>query len=501
MIKLKIIIIGAGVIGTAIARELSKYKVDITLVEKKSDVSCGTSKGISGIIHAGYNADFNTLKGKMNVESNPYFDQICEDLNVPFKRNGSLVVGFNKADLKKLKEKKENGEKNGIKGLKIIKRNELLEMEPNLNKDAKYALYAPSAGIISPYELTIGYADNAVINGTKILLETEVTNLIMENDNIKGIKTNNGIIEADLIINSAGLFADKIANMTGENFEITPRKGEYHLFDKIHGDLINHTLFPMPTKKSKGILVLPTVHGNLLIGPNANIIDEKDDLSTTQAGLDEVMQGAKKLVPTLPNNGVITSFSGLRASLPKEDFHIDFSRKVNNMINLIGIQSPGLSSAPAIADKVVDMVNELSNNKLIEKSEYQFKNPKYPHYHEYEEMDNLDQWQAIVKDNKNYGEIICRCEHVSRGEIIDAINRPIQAKNLDAIKRRTRATSGRCKAGFCGTRIIKILSNQLDIDTLEVNKKGKGSNILKARSKELILDKDSNKAGESYEKL
>lgn len=498
---MKIVIIGAGVVGSAIARELSKYKIDIKLIDKKADVACGTSKGNSGIIHAGYNADFKTLKGKMNVKSNPHFDQICDDLNVPFKRNGSLVVGFSKTDLKNLKEKKENGEKNGIEGLRIIQRNELFEMEPNLNKDANYALYAPSAGIISPYELTIGYADNAVINGAEVLLETEVTGLIIEDKTIKGVKTNKGNIAADIIINSAGLFADRVANMAGENFEIIPRKGEYHLFDKIYGDLVNNTLFPMPTEKSKGILVLPTVHGNLLIGPNANTIDEKDDLSTTQKGLDEVITGAKRLIPNLPNNGVITSFSGLRASLPKEDFHIDYAKKVKGMINLIGIQSPGLSSAPAIAEKVVNMVKDMQKDGLTKKKDFQFKNPKYPHYHEYEEKNKVDKWQDIVNKDKNYGEIICRCEHVSRGEIIDAIKRPVPAKNLDAIKRRTRATSGRCQAGFCGPRVLEILSKQLKIDPLEVTKKGKGSNILKARSKEFILNKKPNKVGESNEKL
>ena len=498
---MKILIIGAGVIGTAIARKLSKYKIEVTLIDKKSDVACGTSKGNSGIIHAGYNADFNTLKGKMNVESNPHFDQICEDLNVPFKRNGSLVVGFNESDLKHLKEKKENGKKNGLKGLKIIKRDELLEMEPNLNKDAKYALYAPSAAIISPYELTIGYADNAVINGAKVLLETEVIDLIIEDKTIKGVKTNKGDIEADFVINSAGLYADKIANLAGEKIEITPRKGEYHLFDKVYGGLINHTLFPMPTQKSKGILVLPTVHGNLLIGPNANVIDKKDDLSTTQEGLDEVMSDAKKLVPNLPNNGVITSFSGLRASLSKEDFHIDYAKNIKGMINLIGIQSPGLSSAPAIADKVINMVKEKQKHELQEKKDFQFKNPKYPHYHEYEEKGKVDKWQEIINKDKNYGEIICRCEHVSRGEIIDAVNRPIPAQTLDAIKRRTRATSGRCQAGFCGPRVLEILSEQLKIDPLEVTKKGPGSNILKTRSKELILNKKRDKVGDSNEKL
>ena len=499
---MQIIIIGAGVIGSAIARELSRYKIDIKLIEKEPDVADGTSKANSGIIHAGYNADANTLKGSMNVKSNPIYDQLCEDLKVPFKRNGSLVVGFKDEDLKKLKAKKANGEKNGIKGLEILNREELLSKEPNINKNAKYALYAPSAGIISPYELTIGYADNAVRNGVEVLLNTKVKDLIIEGEKVKGVVTNRGKFKADLVINSAGLYSDKIAKMAGDNFEITPRKGEYHLFDKVHGDLVSNTLFPMPTEKSKGILVLPTVHGNLLIGPNANTIDEKDDFSTTSDGMEEVFKGAKKLVPDVPQNGIITSFSGLRASLSSNDFHIDFSDNKKALINLVGIQSPGLSSAPAIADKVTEMVNhyfKVNNKKLKIKDNFIETNPSYPHYHRYEEENEVEKWQQIVEKNEDYGEVICRCEHVSKGEIIDAIHRPIPAKTVDAIKRRTRASSGRCQAGFCGPRILNILSNQLDIDPLEVTKKGKGSKILKARSKEIILKdiKEENNVGDS----
>ena len=489
---MKIVIVGAGVIGTAIARELSRYNLDILLIEKEPDVSDGTSKANSGIIHAGYNADFDTLKGVMNVKSNPYYDKLCEDLKVPFKRNGSLVVGFNDDDLKDLKDKKENGEKNGIEDLKILGQDEIFEMEPNINKEAKYALYAPTAGIISPYELAIGYADNAVRNGVEVLLDTKVTDLLIKGDEVKGVYTNRGEFKADLVINAAGLFSDKIAKMAGDDFEITPRKGEYHLFDKEYGGLVNHILFPMPTKTSKGILVLPTVHGNLLIGPNANEINDKQDYSTTNDGLEEVFKGAKRLIPEIPTDGIITQFSGLRASLPDEDFHIDFSKHKKALINLIGIQSPGLSSAPAIAEKVIDMVNQFAkeNNYTFDnKDDFQEKNPEYPHYHEYEENGEVEKWQEIVEKDKNYGEIICRCEHVSRGEIIDAINRPVPARTVDAIKRRTRASSGRCQAGFCGPRILNILSNHLKIDPLEVTKRGKNSKILKRRSKELILEK------------
>lgn len=498
---MQIIIVGAGVIGAAVARELSRYDIDITLIDKEPDVSNGTSKANSGIIHAGYNADVSTLKGHMNVESNEEFDKISCDLKVPFKRNGSMVIGFAEDDLKKLKEKKANGEKNGVKGLEIIGREEILKKEPHVNKDAKYALYSPTAGIISPYELAIAYADNAVRNGVEVLLNTEVTDLIIEGEELKGVFTNRGEFRADLVINAGGLFSDKLAEMAGDKFEINPRKGEYHLFDKTYGDFVEHTLFPMPTATSKGILVFPTVHGNLLIGPNAEAIDKKDDLSTTKTGLKEVFAGAKKLLPDLPNNGIITSFSGLRAALPTEDFHIDFSQNKQGLINIIGIQSPGLSSAPAIAYKVVDMVDQYLKKKdavLKEKDNFIEENFQYPQYHRYEENNRIEDWQEFIKENEDYGEIICRCEHVSRGEIIDAINRPVPACTVDAIKRRTRASSGRCQAGFCGPRILEILANQLKIDPLKVTKKGRDSKILKAKSKEIILkrEKSINKAGD-----
>jgi len=489
---MRIIIIGAGVIGTAIARELSRYEIDIVLLEKTADVANGTSKANSGIIHAGYNADFDTLKGKLNVKSNPVFDKLCADLKVPFKRIGSYVVGFNEQDLKELKKKKENGEKNGLGDLEIIGQKQLISQEPNINKKAKYALYAPGAAIISPYELTIAYANNAVINGVQLLLNTEVNDLISDDGQIKGVKTNQGEIKGDFVINAAGLYSDKIARMAEDNFKIKPRKGEYHLFDKEYGDLVNHILFPMPTKKSKGILVLPTVHGNILIGPNANTIDDKDDLSTTSKGLNKVLNGAKRLIPEIPEKGVITSFSGLRAALSSEDFHIDFSENLVGLINIIGIQSPGLSSAPAISDMVVEMFKNYSlreNYELQLKKDFKEKNSKLPHYYEYEDKGKLDDWQKIVEKHEDYGEIICRCEHVSRGEIIDAINAPVPAQTIDAIKRRTRASSGRCQAGFCGPRILQILADQLNIDPLEVSKKGSGSQILRARSKQLILEK------------
>jgi len=322
--KADVVIVGGGVIGTAIARELSRFNINIILLEKEDDVAMGTSKGNSGIIHAGYNADFRTLKGQLNIKSNPGFDKLCRDLKVHFKRIGSLVVGFNEEDLKKIRELKKNGEKNGINNLEIIRGPKLFKSEPNLNHQAKYALYAPSAGIISPYKFTIALADNAVINGVKVLLETEVKDIRIEKKQVCGVVTDRGLIETRVIINAAGLYADEIAKTAGDSFKISPLKGEYHLFDKQWGNLVNHILFPIPTKLSKGILVAPTVHGNLLIGPNSCRVKEKDDLSTTRAGIKEVHAGARKLIPHLPHQDLINSFAGLRADIEgRNDFVIE----------------------------------------------------------------------------------------------------------------------------------------------------------------------------------
>lgn len=493
--KCEIAIIGAGVVGTAIARELSKYNFDIVLLEKDDDVSMGTSKANSGIIHAGYNADAKTLKGELNVKANPLFDKLCTDLKVPFKRIGSLVVGFTNEDLKILKREKENGEKLGIKGMEIVSGERLSALEPNLNEEAKYALYAPTAGIISTYEFTIALADSAVLNGVKVLLETEAVDILTDNGQVIGIKTNHGNIKTKMIINASGLYSDQIARMAGDSsIRITPRKGEYHLLDKKWGDFVKHVLFPIPDNYSKGILVTPTVHGNLMIGPNSNETDNKDDLAVTQTGLDRVYEGASKLVSGISRRDVIASFAGLRAIEENGDFIISASSSVKGLINVAGIQSPGLTSAPAIAEMVVDLVKEetrdIMDSEIREKDEYLETLPQYPIFNENSRTD----WDKIIKENPEYGEIICRCEKISRGEIIKAIHRPVPARSMDAVKRRARAGAGRCQGGFCGPRVVEILAEELNISPLEVTKKGESSEILVAKSKELIKAGDLNEA-------
>jgi len=485
--KTDISIIGGGIIGTAIARELSKYKVNTILIEKEEDVAMGTSKANSGIIHAGYNDNFNTLKGKLNVISIRKFDKLCSDLKVPFKRVGSLVIGFDEKDLSKIIKLKEIGDNNKINNIQIIKGDKLFQLEPNLNPFAKYALYAPTAGIISPYELTIAFADNAAINGVRVLLETEAKGIITDNRKVFAIVTNRGLIQTKIIINAAGLYADQIARLVGDDYKIQPMKGEYQLYDKKLGELVNHILFPIPTKFSKGILVAPTVHKNLLIGPNYYPVKKLDDLATTENGIKEVYNGAKKLIPYLPKKGLINSFAGLRASITnKDDFVIEPSKKVVGFINVLGIKSPGLTCCPAIAEMVVNIIKEVGK-EFIPKLQLNYKDifketlPEKPKYLNYE--DNIASWQEIVEKDSDYGEIICRCEKVSKGEIIKAIHQPVPAKSLDAIKRRTRAGMGRCQGGFCSPKVLKIISDELKISSLKITKKGQGSEILNSETK------------------
>jgi len=490
--KADIVIIGGGVIGASIARELSRYILNVILIEKEDDVAMGTSKGNSGIIHAGYNADFRTLKGRLNIESNPRFDKLCQDLKVRFKRIGSLVVGFTEEDLKRLRELKKNGEKNGLENLEIITGNKLFELEPNLNPQAKYALYAPTAGIISPYKLTIALADNAVINGVKVLLETEAKDIRIEKRRVCGVLTSKGLIETKVIINAAGLHADEIAKTVWDDFKIKPFKGEYQLFDKQWGNLVNHILFPIPTKLSKGILVTPTIHNNLLIGPNSYQVEEKDDPATTKAGTQEVYEGARKLIPHLPHQDLINSFVGLRADIEgRDDFIIGASKKIRGFINVAGIESPGLSSAPAIAEMVSgilkEVVKEISPQlELNHKDDFIETLADQPKFADY--LDKTSKWQEIVEKDADYGEIICRCEKVSKGEVLRAIHQPVPARSLDAIKRRVRAGMGRCQGGFCSPRVLKILSEELKISPLRITKKGPGSEVLKTKTKDMIKE-------------
>ncbi|MEA4805263.1 NAD(P)/FAD-dependent oxidoreductase [Acetobacterium wieringae] len=486
--KTEVLIIGGGVIGASIAHQLVKYNLDIILVEKASDVCMGTSKANSAMIHSGFNIDGGTLKGKLALAANKVVKQLCQDLDVDLvKPLGSITVGFEDSDLEKMKKTMENGIKNGIQGMRLLDQKELHEMEPHLNPEAKYGLFEPETGIINPFEYTVALAENAVINGAKVMLDTEVLDIMIENKTVKGVKTNKGDIEAKVIINAAGLYADKIAAMVEDiDFEIKPRKGQYFLYDKKWGNILTYTIYSAPTKVSKGMIVVPTIDGNILAGSNAEALEDKTDLRTTAEALDQIYTSTiSHLFPELPRMGdVITTFTGLRAASSNEDFIIEAAKTVKGMINVAGIQSPGLTSAPAIAAMVEELVRE-QNLELdfTPKANYEKgrKAPVMLAELSYEERN------ALIEKNPAYGEIICRCESISKGEIKDAIHRPVPATNMDAIKRRVRAGMGRCQGGFCGPKVLDILSRELNVSPLEVTQKGNASFVLVARNKELPL--------------
>lgn len=473
-----VVIVGAGVIGCSIARELSKYDLKTCVVEKDVDVANGTSKANSGIVHAGYDAKFNTLKGKLNARANRMFDDLSKELDFPFKRNGSLVLCFDEDDKDKLKELKNNGEKNDVPGLTILERDAVKVLEPNISDNVVAALYAPTGGIVCPYEMTIAYAENACTNGVEFKFETEVKD-IERTDFGFTVYTNKGDFKTKSIVNAAGLFADSINNMVSENkFSIIPRKGEYCLFEKDAGKNFVRTLFQLPTKMGKGVLVTTTVDGNLLIGPNSIDIEDKDNISTTQEGIGDILSKAKTTIEQIPMRQIITSFAGLRAHSEVNDFIIGEAEDVENFINVAGIESPGLSSAPAIAEMVEQIVVEKFSPNMNKSF-----NPVRNGIPKFREMNNKEREELIAKDNA-YGRIVCRCETVTEGEIVNAIRRPLGARNLDGIKRRTRSGMGQCQAGFCSTKIVDILARELTISPIDVTKFGSDSNILVGKIKE-----------------
>ncbi|AVQ44615.1 NAD(P)/FAD-dependent oxidoreductase [Clostridium botulinum] len=466
-------IIGSGVTGTAVARELSKYNLKTCVVEKAIDVASGTSKANSGIVHAGEDPIPGTLKAKMNVRGNEMFDKLQEEIDFPFKRNESFVLCFDEKDIEKLEELRQRGLKNGLPDtMEILNREEALKLEPNLSEYVVAALRLPTGGIVSPYEFNIALAESAAMNGVEFKLETEIIDIEKKQDGYI-LKTNKGDIETKVVVNAAGVFGDKINNMVSEKkYHITARKGEYLLFDKTVGDMVQRTIFQLPTKMGKGVLVTPTADGNLLLGPTSVDVEEKDDFETTREGLDTVAEKAKLSIKEIPMRQVITSFAGLRAHEENSDFIIEEAEDAENFINAIGIESPGLTSAPAIGEYIREMIVE----KLKPEENKEF-NPIRKDIPKFREMTNEER-KEMIKENSAYGKIVCRCEVVTEGEIRDAIRRPLGAKTVDGIKRRTRAGMGRCQSGFCSNRIVEILAEELGIKRNEVTKFGGNSKIL-----------------------
>lgn len=475
-----VIIVGGGVSGAASARELSRYKIKACVLEKEEDICCGTSKANSAIVHAGYDAVPGSLMAKLNVKGNEMMEQLSKDLDFPFRRIGSLVICLNEADVSKLKELYEKGKKNGVRDLRIISGEEAKTMEPNLNDQVCAALYAPTAGIVCPFELNIALAENACENGVEFRFGTEVEDVI----NIDGgyeLHTNQGTFRTRYVVNAAGVYADRFHNMVSKKkIHITPRKGEYCLLDKTAGRHVSRTIFSLPTKYGKGVLVTPTVHGNLLLGPTANDIENKEGTNTTREGLDEVLTKAGKSVKDLPMRQVITSFAGLRAHEDGGEFIIGEVEDAKGFIDCAGIESPGLTSCPAIGEMVADILKEKMG---LEKKEHFIETRKGildPNTLSKEEHAEL------IRKEPAYGNVICRCEMITEGEILDAIHRPLGAKSLDGVKRRTRAGMGRCQSGFCSPRTMEILARELGKNMSEITKTGGESRLVVGTNKDRL---------------
>lgn len=471
----KIIIIGAGVIGCSIARELSRYDADITVLEAANDVACGTSKANSGVVHGGFDAKPGTLKAKFNVAGNAMFDKLSKELDFPFRRNGAYVLCFDDSKWDGLKKLYDQGIENGVRDVKVVTGDEVRQREPYVSEEVKGALWCPSSGIVSPYEMTIAYAENAACNGVKFVFEKKVVSLSSQGEKTRVVCEDGDAYEADVVVNCAGLFSDEINNcICDKKYKIVPRKGEYMLLDKTAGYLTGTTLFQLPTAMGKGILVVPSVHGNILLGPTAVDIEDKDCKDTTYDGLAEAFDKARITVPTLTKKQVITQFTGLRAHADAGDFVIGWAED-KPLYNLVGIESPGLTAAPAIA---LQAAKEISAKlSLKEKSDFNPVRKGIPCFATMTEKERAE----IIKKNPLYGRIVCRCEVVTEGEIVDSINRPVGAKDLDGVKRRTRAGMGRCQSGFCSERVMEIIARERKIDMTEVTKSGKGSEIIVGR--------------------
>ncbi|MBQ9784784.1 MAG: NAD(P)/FAD-dependent oxidoreductase [Clostridia bacterium] len=476
-----IAVIGGGVVGALIAHTLARYDLKICILEKAHDVATGASSANSAIVHAGFDAKVGSLKARLNVRGSEMMAEVCKKLGVKYKNNGSLVIGFDEDDRKTVEELCERGRQNGVRGVRVIEQAELREMEPNISRNATCALYAPTGAIVCPYELTVAAIGNAMDNGADLVLDYEVTGIECCANGYK-ICSNNEQICAKYVINAAGLYSDAIARMVGDDsFTVHPRRGEYILLDKTAGALVKSTIFRTPSKMGKGILVSPTVDGNLITGPTSVDIEDKADRSTTAEGLALVMKQAGENVEGVPYGKSITSFTGLRAVGSTGDFIINVPRA--GFVNVAGIESPGLSASPAIGEYVADMLAK-SGLALTEKADYIATRAPM---HAFREM-SIEEKNEIIKKDPAYGHIICRCEGVSEGEILAAIRQNPRPRDLDGVKRRTRAQMGRCQGGFCSPYVVEMLANEMNVPYERVTKFGGDSLINVAKTKEVEAD-------------
>ena len=472
-----VVIIGAGVTGASVAYNLSKYAGDFLVVEKHSDVCEETSKANSGICHGGYDAKPGSMKAKMNVEGNHMMNEISEELSFPYQQIGTLVLCHKQEDFDKLQALYDQGIENGVGGMKIIYNEEILALEPNVEKDVYAALLCEEAGIVDPFLMNIAYAEGSNLNGVDYKFNTEITSIEKIDDHYVLTSQDGEKIETRAVVNAAGLYSDAIHNqlLNDNKFDVRARRGEYLLLDKATRGFVNHVLFNLPTEKGKGILVTPTIDGNTLIGPTSDFVDDKADTVTTQERIEEVIEKVEDTVENVPVRQVITSFSGNRAHESGGDFILEETQK--GFFDCVGIESPGLTSAPAIGKYMANLVKESLD--LAENKEFKPGRKPIPKTSEM----STEAHNELIKENPLYGKIICRCEKVTEGEIVDAINGPLSARTVDGIKRRVRATAGRCQGGFCLPSIIEIMARELGVDGEEITKKGNNSYYIEKRAK------------------
>ncbi len=470
--KFDVVIIGGGVTGCAIARELSRYSLKTCLVEREEDVCSGTSKANSAIVHAGHDAKPGSQKARFNLEGNRRMEALSKELDFEFKQNGSLVLCFSQEDMPALQALYEKGVTNGVSGLSILTGDEARAMEPNLTDTVVAALYAPTGGIVCPFGLTIALAENACDNGVEFRFLTEIQKICRTGTGYD-LFSQDTVFHTSYVVNAAGVYADVFHNMVSENkLHITPRKGDYCLMDKEAGGCVSHTIFQLPGKLGKGILVTPTVHGNLLAGPTARDIEDKEAVNTTAEDLAMIMEKANLSVKNVPFRQVITSFCGLRAHEDGDDFIVGEAEDAPGFFDAAGIESPGLTSAPAIGSYVAEQIAKKAHAQV--KQDW---NGRRTGFVRPEQM-SLEERGELIRRHPEYGSIVCRCEGVSEGEIMDAINRTLGAVALDGSKRRVRQGMGRCQAGFCTPRAMEILSRERGIKMEDICKNAPGSNML-----------------------
>lgn len=472
-----VVIIGCGVVGASAAYELARYKLRVAVLEAAADIAAGTTKANSAIIHAGYDPEPGTLMARLNVEGNRLTGEICEKLQVPFKRVGSLVVAFSPEQLPTLRTLYDRGCKNGVPGLRLLSGEEARAMEPGLSEEVCGALLAPSAGIIDPWGFAIAMAETAVRGGVEVRRDCPVTGI---EDTGAGfvLHTPTGDVTARFVLNAAGVDADRVHEMLEPNdWQTLPSRGEYYLLDKSEHDRVSRVIFQCPGPEGKGVLVAPTIHGNLICGPNAQGMEDRLDLGNTAAGMAEVRAKAARSVPGVEWRQNIRNFAGLRANTTRSDFIIEESKAHPGFIDLAGIKSPGLSSAPAIAKLAAEM---LAADGLALESD-----PDFVDKREHIVFKNLsaEEKNELIRKDPRYGRVVCRCETVTEGEIVAALHSPIPPRSINGVKRRCNAGMGRCQGGFCGPRVQEIIARELGIDQAEVLLEQAGSTILTGRTK------------------